>query len=152
MMIHNWSQLRPLSKLDQLAEVIIKTAFLLSDNHHVITTYAEHKGANFRVKNRVGEQEFDVLCRQINIDKTTYTYISKSHLEQGIRDDLYIGLVIFIDGQKPYKYLIPSTIWKTPNMLFTDTALKHSEYGININKKTFPELAKYAFEEQLTSL
>lgn len=44
--MNNWSQLRPLSKLDHLAETIMKTAFLLSDNHHVIQSYLNHKGAH----------------------------------------------------------------------------------------------------------
>lgn len=43
----NWSQLRPISKLDQLSETIMKTAFLLSENHHVIQSYLNHKGAHF---------------------------------------------------------------------------------------------------------
>jgi hypothetical protein len=50
-MIRAWSKLRPLSKLDQLAETIIKTAFIMSEDHHVVTSYVEHKGANFRVAN-----------------------------------------------------------------------------------------------------
>jgi hypothetical protein len=33
----NWSELRPLSKLDQLAETIMKTAFIrAAENYHVI--------------------------------------------------------------------------------------------------------------------
>ncbi len=58
----NWSQLRPLSKLNQLANTIMKSAFLLSENHHVIQSFLNHKGANFKVHNRVGGQEFDILC------------------------------------------------------------------------------------------
>lgn len=38
-MDRTWSQLRPLSKLDQLEETIMKTAFLHSENHHVIQSY-----------------------------------------------------------------------------------------------------------------
>lgn len=106
----NWSQLRPLSKLDQLAETIMKTAFLLSESHHVIQSYLNHKGAHFKVINRVGESEYDVLCRQINIEKTNYAFVSKNDLERGLRDDLWIGLVLFVDGQKPTKYLFPSTV------------------------------------------
>jgi hypothetical protein len=49
-MNNNWSQLRPLSKLDQLAETIMKSAFLMSENHHVIQSYLNHKGANFKIK------------------------------------------------------------------------------------------------------
>jgi hypothetical protein len=98
----NWSQLRPLSKLDQLAETIMKTAFLLSvstaaESHHVIQSYLNHKGAHFKVINRVGESEFEILCRQINIEKTNYAFVSKSDLERGLRDDLWIGLVFFVN-------------------------------------------------------
>lgn len=131
-----WSQLRPLSKLDQLAETIMKSALLLSENHHVIQSYLNHYGAYFKVQNRVedsdsaakaGEskhtyaeasvpkREVDIPCCQINIDKTNYTLIRKADLERGLRNDLWIGLVLFIDGEKPTKYLFPSTIWNEPN-------------------------------------
>jgi len=128
-----WSQLRPLSKLDQLAETIMKSAFLLSENHHVTQSFLNHKGAHFRVINRVptsakatagrGEgKEFDILCRQINIEKTNYAFVSKGDLERGLRDDLWIGLVLFVDNEKPKKYLFPSTVWKEPSQLFTDVS------------------------------
>lgn len=151
-MINNWSQLRPLSKLDQLAETIIKTAFVLSEKHHVIQGYLNHKGAHFKVINRVGESEYDILCRQINIEKTNYAFISKSDLERGLRDDLWVGLVLFIDGQKPSKYLFPSTVWNEPNQLFTDSAVKNSEFGINLNKNTINQLQEYSFEHQKDKL
>ncbi|MEM6813665.1 MAG: hypothetical protein AAF600_04655 [Bacteroidota bacterium] len=159
-----WSQLRPLSKLDQLAETIMKTGFLLSENHHVIKSYLNHKGANFKVINRVpvsaeasaaegGGKEFDILCRQINIEKTNYAFVSKSDLERGLRGDLWIGLVIFIDGDKPTKYLFPSTVWNEPNKLFTDTAIKHPEYGISINGETIHTLnEEFAFQKQIKKI
>lgn len=149
--MNQWSQLRPLSKLDQLAETIMKAAFLLSENHHVIQSYLNHKGAHFRVVNRVGESVFDILCRRINIEKTNYTFVSKSDLERGLRDDLWIGLVLFVDGQKPTKYLFPCTVWNEPNQLFTDSAVKNPEYGINLNKNTIEKLQEYSFENQINS-
>lgn len=57
----------------------------MSENHHVIQNYVEHKGADFRVLNRVGEQQFDILCRQVNIEKTTYAFIPQKNLEQGLK-------------------------------------------------------------------
>lgn len=146
----NWSQLRPLSKLDQLAETIMKTAFLLSENHNVIQSYLNHKGAHFKLVNRVGEQEYDILCCQINIEKTNYAFVSKSDLERGLRDDLWIGLVIFIDSQKTTKYLFPSTVRNEPNQMFTDTAVKNPEYGINLNQHTMKEfVVNYEFEKAI---
>lgn len=147
-----WSQLRPLSKLDQLAETIVKTAFLLSENHHVIQSYLNHKGVHFRVINRVGESEYDILCRQINIEKTNYAFISKGDLERGLGDDLWIGLVLFVDGQKPTKYLFPSKVWKEPNQMFTDSAVKNPEFGINLNKKTIKDLQEYSFEKMIKAI
>ncbi len=144
-----WSKLRPLSKLDQLAETITKTAFILSENHNVITSYVEHRGANFRIADLKKGEEFDILCRQICIDKTTYSFIPHNHLERGLRSDLLIGLVLFVDDQKPVKYLFPSTVWQNPNQLFTNTAVKHNEYGISVNKKTFADLSEYTFEKQI---
>ena len=105
-MNYQYSKLRPLSKLDQLAETIMKSAFLLSENHHVIQSYLNHKGAHFKVINRVGEQEYDILCRQINSAKTNYAFIPKADLERGLRDDLWIGLVLFRDKHLTLYYII----------------------------------------------
>ena len=148
-MNNSWSKFRPLSKLDQLAETIIKTAFIVSEDHNVIASYVEYKGANFRVANLKRNEEFEVLCRQICVDRTTYSFIPHNHLDRGLRPDLLIGLVLFVDEQKPVKYLFPSTVWQNPNLLFTNTAVKHNEYGISVNKKTFAELAEYTFVKQI---
>ena len=131
----------------------MKTSFLLSENHHVIQSYLNHKGAHFKIINRVGESEYDILCRQINIEKTNYAFVSKSDLERGLRDDLWLGLVLFVDAQKPTKYLFPSTVWNKPNQLFTDSAVKNPEYGINLNQNTMKEFVEnYAFEKMIKQI
>ncbi|MEQ9299651.1 MAG: hypothetical protein RIF33_13845 [Cyclobacteriaceae bacterium] len=151
--MRKWSALRPLTKLDQLAETIMKTGFILSENHHVIQSYLNHKGSHFKVINRVGESEFEILCRQINIEKTNYTFISKSDLERGLRDDLWIGVVLFMDGKKPTKHLFPSTVWNEPNKLFTDSAIKNPEYGISLNQYTMETfMSEYAFEKMISRI
>jgi hypothetical protein len=131
----------------------MKTGFILSENHHVIQSYLNHKGAHFKVVNRVGESEYEILCRQVNIEKTNYAFVSKSNLERGLRDDLWIGLVVFIDGKKSTKYLFPSTVWSEPNQLFTDSAVKNPEYGINLNAKKMKEFVeKYSFEKLIKEI
>ncbi|WP_286757175.1 hypothetical protein [Roseivirga sp. UBA838] len=131
----------------------MKTVFSLSENHHVIQSYLNHKRAHFKVINRVGESECDILCRQINIEKINYAFVSKSDLERGLRSDLWVGLVLFIDGQKPTKYLLPSTVWHEPNRLFTDTAVKNPEYGINLNQHTMKEFVEnYALEKMIENV
>ena len=145
---NSWSKLRPISKLDQLAETIIKAAFITSQDHNVITSYLNHYGAHFKVTNLKRGGEFKVLCRQICVERTTYSFVQHNHLEKGLRPDLLIGLVMFVDNEKPVKYLFPSTVWQTPNQLFTNSAVNHAEYGISVNRKTFADLAEYAFEKQ----
>ena len=158
-MSKSWSKLRPLSKLDQLAETIVKTAFILSEDYHVIASYLNHTGGNFKVEKKKREEgptssvgEFDVLCRQICVDRTTYTFIPHNHLELGLRPDLFIGLVLFVDEQKPVKYLFPSTVWLSPNQLFTNSSVQHNEYGISVNKKTYADLAEYTFEKLIAKI
>lgn len=120
----------------------------MSQNHNVIASYLNHYGAHFKIAS-LKRGEFEVLCRQICVDRTTYSFIPHNHLEKGLRSDLLIGLVMFVDGQKPVKYLFPSTVWKTPNQLFTNSAVNNAEYGVSVNRKTFTELAEYAFEKQI---
>ena len=55
---------------------------------------------------------------------------------------------MFVDDQKPVKYLFPSTVWQTPNQLFTNSSVNHAEFGKSVNRKTFADLAEYAFEKQ----
>ena len=151
-MKHDWSKLRPVSKLDQLAETVVRQQFILHSDFHIIQDYINHKGANFRVakiKKRVGasrykpheyEREFDVLIRQISLNKTNYASIPKSDLEMGLRDDLLVGLVLFFDNEEPGISLFPSTVWNKPNLLYTESTGRHQEYGISINEKTIDEL------------
>jgi hypothetical protein len=40
--MNSWPKLRSISKLDQLAETIIKSAFLLSEDQNVVTSYVDH--------------------------------------------------------------------------------------------------------------
>jgi len=55
-------KLRTLSKLDQLAETIVKTAFILSENHHVIANYLNHPVADFKISNQKREEKVDVYA------------------------------------------------------------------------------------------
>ena len=151
-MKHEWSKLRPVSKLDQLAETFIRQQFILQSNFHIIQDYVNHKGANFRVakiKKRVGasrykpyeyEREFDVIIRQISLNKTNYASIPKSDLAMGLRDDLLVGLVLFFDNEEPGISLFTSTVWNKPSLLFTESTGRHQEYGLSINRRTTDEL------------
>ncbi|MEO0688503.1 MAG: hypothetical protein AAFY76_26420 [Cyanobacteria bacterium J06649_11] len=169
-----WSKLRPLSKLDQLAETFVHQEFICSDNFHIIQNYVDIKGADFKVAKirRVGgtsakamatkgsfykpfehEKEFDVICKQINTDKTNYTFISKNDLENGLRNGLYVGLVLFSDNSEPIVTLFPSIVWIEPNLLFTESTGNHHEYGISINRKTINELlSNYHFSNMIGTL
>lgn len=51
------------------------------------------------------------------------------------------------------QYLFPSTVWNELNKLFTDSAIKHPEYGISLNGETIHLLKdEFAFEKQIREI
>ena len=58
-------------------------------------------------------------------------------------------LLRFTDGKLPDVYIIPATVWLTPNEVFVDRDYgkpgqkSKPEYGISITKKTLPLLEPY---------
>jgi hypothetical protein len=100
-----------------------------------------------------GRSTISYAVKSISKKQTMHLYVPKANLERGLRDDLWIGLVLFVDGQKPTKYLFPSTVWQVPNQLFTDSAIKNQEYGISLNQHTIKMLVeKYAFENTIQEI
>ncbi len=75
--------------------------------------------------------------------------MAKETWKNELRDNLYLILVILKNNEIPSVYFIPSTVWKSPTILFTDKNYDKEgqkskpEWGINILKKNMDELNKY---------
>lgn len=72
------------------------------------------------------------------------------------RANLFLVLAIFVDGEFPELFLVPSTVWLSPNALFVskDYEGKKSapEWGVQLSKKNRPLLEPFRFAEVAMSL
>jgi hypothetical protein len=77
-----------------------------------------------------------------------YAFVQKSKIQLGERCLVALGLLQ--EGEPPQLYLIPSTVWLSPNACFVDRnyeGLQSSpEWGINVSGRNMQHLQQYSFE------
>lgn len=80
-----------------------------------------------------------------------YIFIPKSKFE--LREDRMLAILLYYEEKAPQLYLVPSTIWLTPNSLFVsrdyEGKMSKPEWGINLTGKTLPLLETYRFEQAI---
>ncbi|OOR12637.1 hypothetical protein BW897_11025 [Bacillus cereus] len=108
------------------------------------------KGLGFKIKK--DDNYYDIKVRTLT--KLDYVYFKKNTIS--LRDDLFVVWVLFNGGKEPNLYLIPSTVWETPNDVFVSRdyeGLKtNPEWGINISGKNLPEMEQYRFEKTISMM
>lgn len=113
----------------------------------IYTTDVDAKGIDFIIRTD-NYKHIDVQVKTIR-DKSRYVFVAKETWKNELRDNLYLILVILKNNEIPSVYFIPSTVWKSPTILFTDKNYDKEgqkskpEWGINISKKNMDELNKY---------
>jgi hypothetical protein len=137
-------------QLGKYAEYFVKMAF----TQHGLDVYSaevDDKGIDFVIR-RAADCYYDVQVKSVR--DLTYVFLQKEKCEP--RPNLLVALVLFSEGQPPALYLIPSTVWLSPNALFIshDYADRKSkpEWGINLSRKNLPLLQPYLFEEMVAKL
>ena len=120
----------------------------------IYTTDVDAKGIDFIIRTD-NYKHIDVQVKTIR-DKSRYVFVAKETWNNELRDNLYLILVILKNNEIPSVYFIPSTVWKSPTILFTDKNYDKEgqkskpEWGINISKKNMDELNKYEILFRLT--
>lgn len=81
-----------------------------------------------------------------------YAFAQKEKFK--IRDNIFMALVLFKEGEAPSLFIIPATAWLEPNELivsrdYTDLKSK-PEWGINISQRNMPILEQYQFENMIS--
>ena len=146
----NWSILNKM-QLGRYAEYYAKMEFA-SYGFEVYTLEVDDHGIDFVVKNKVGKF-FEIQVKSVRQIGYVFMQKEKWNIE---KSNVYLMLLLFKDESLPEMYLVPATVWKTPNALFCDKdyeGLKSKpEYGINLSKKNMPILNLYKFEEILMQL
>ncbi len=140
---YNWGRLNHL-QLGRYAEYFAKMEFTLY-GFDVYTAEVDDRGIDFVVR-RDSDRYYDVQVKSSR--NLNYIFFPKDKFD--IRGNLLASVVLFIDGETPQLYLIPSTAWSEQNTLLVsrDYEGKKSkpEWGLNLSQKNLPLLAGFVFD------
>lgn len=144
-----WSQLNHL-QIGKYAEYFVKMEFTRY-GFDVYSSEVDDRGIDFVVRKEPSNY-YDVQVKSVR--DFNYIFFPKDNFI--LRKNLLAAIVIFIDGESPQLYLIPSDSWQNPNALLVshDYIGKQSppEWGLNLSKKNLPLLSKFAFHNMIEKL
>lgn len=147
-MKNQWNRLNHL-QLGRYAEYFAKMEFT-EFGFEVYTSEVDDHGIDFIIKYK-NNKFFEVQVKSIR--NMNYVFFHKDKFS--IKYETLGVLVTFVDGERPEIFLIPSTVWNTPNSLFVgrDYEGKKSkpEWGINLSIKNRAILDEYKFEKQISN-
>jgi hypothetical protein len=130
---YSWSQMNKL-QVGRFAEYFTKMEFALY-GFEIFTSEVDDRGIDFVVRYK----SKDFLEIQVKSARdANYIYMQKTKFP--LRPSRYLALVLLPEDLAPEIYLIPSTVWLTPNALFVDRdyeGLKSKpEWGVSLSGKT----------------
>ncbi len=119
--------------------------------------FVNDNGPKLRVKAKSGK-EYAIFIQGFDLAKAQSIKIHTREFKHQFRPDVWIALVVILDDMDPKDYLIPTTVFQTPDeYLFYhhDLSDKHDYYS-NVEIKVFtngaPKLREYAFAYQVENL
>ena len=113
----------------------------------IYTAEVDDKGIDFIIRTN-SDKHIDVQVKAVR-EKTGYVFVTKETWKDGLRENLYLALVLMRNYKMPVVYFIPSTVWLNPNDLFKDRLYdkegqkSKAEWGINISKKNLELLSEF---------
>lgn len=117
----------------------------------VYTAEVDDKGIDFVIR-KGADRYYDVQVKSVR--NLNYIFFQKSKFE--LRENMLAAVVFLIPNEAPNLFLIPSTVWLSPNSTFVsrDYEGKKSppEWGLQVNPKTFSLLAPYSFDNIIKRL
>lgn len=154
---HQWSKLNPL-QLGRYAEYCAKMR-LVEAGWEVYSAEVDDRGIDFLV--RIGPGRcLEIQVKSVRPGKAgTYVYFTKkglgdtkAQIAQRLAAGYVLCVLLFQDGREPGMYLIPGTIWLTPNTMFADRDYEgrksKPEFGLTVSDKYMSALAPYLFTNQ----
>ncbi len=137
----NWDKLNWL-QLGHYAEPFAKIEFA-SYGYEVFSSEVDDRGVDFVVK----DEEGNFLDVQVKATRDHYVFIRKDKI---VLDDRHLVCYIrFVPGEMPEIYIIPASVWKTPNEVFVSHDYNRPgqsgkpEWGINYSKRNRAMFAPY---------
>ncbi len=145
---YNWSKLRPL-QVGRYAEHLVKMEFVRA-GADVFTVEVDDKGIDFVVR-RDAKTYFDIQVKSIR--NQGYVFMQKDRFDR--RENMWLALVVFRDGQQARLFLVPSMAWPGEPLLvgrdYPDLK-SEPEWGINISSKNWPLLEKFEFRSRVGNM
>ena len=117
--------------------------------YEVYTSEVDDRAIDFVARRGLGFIEIQAKC----LRDYGYVFVPKSLFTP--RPELYLALGLLFDGKEPEAFLVPSTVWLTPDNVFVDRnydapGLKSKpEWGINVSRKNLENLEPYSFAKAL---
>lgn len=142
---HQWSGLNKM-QVGAYAEYFVKMELTMF-GFQVYSTEVDDRGVDFVARREAG-RFIEIQVKSLR--RNGYVFMQKSKFP--IREDRYLALVLFAEGEAPRLFLIPSAVWLAPNAMFVSRDYKaegqisEPEWGINLSKKNMPRLAPYEFD------
>lgn len=116
----------------------------------VVAKKPEPQGEYLVLKSAAGHQH-DILIQLLNLDEARSIKIPQSVFVYEPRDDRWILLVLYMTGMEQLLYLIPTTVFQTPDNMFVNNEQKSmfrhlSNWEIKVFRNAIPELSRFALE------
>lgn len=139
-------------KLGKFCEYYAKMA-LASYGLDIYASEVDDHGIDFVAESKKGFLKFQV--KSVRTDRTQYVFMRKDYFD--IEDEnLYLILLLLVDGEYPDAYLIPTSAWREDNKVFVyhsyEGKKSDPEYGVNISNKNMAALEKYKLATTLAEL
>jgi hypothetical protein len=130
--------------------------FLTLAGFDIYTTEVDDKGIDFVIRTSV-DKHLDVQVKAIRLATTSYVFVEKERWEFKLRENLFMALVLIENNAPPATYLIPSTAWLVPNLVFKDRDFGEGkkskpEWGINLSKRNLPLLEQFQILTQIQTI
>lgn len=119
----------------------------------VFTSEVDDRGIDF-IARRPGGRFLEVQAKALRAPG--YVFLRKAHFKPS--ETRYVALGMLLEGKAPNAYLIPSTVWESPNQIFVSRdydkpdQTSEPEWGINVSAKNLLELQQFALEPMLDQL
>lgn len=140
----NWSMLTHL-QLGRYAEYYAKMEFA-SYGYEVYTSEVDDHGVDFIAKLPNTDNFLEVQVKAVR--DNGYVYITKAKMPK-LSNSRLVCYLNFTDGKLPDVFVIPASVWTSPNGIFVDRPYDKPgqksapEWGIQVSKKNYHLLEEY---------
>ena len=147
---HSWKGLNK-QQVGAYAEYFVKME-LTMHGFQVYSTEVDDRGIDFVARRETGPF---IEIQVKSLRSLGYVFMQKTKFP--LRPHTYLAMCLFTEGEEPKLFLIPSTVWLTPNAVFVDRnydgdgMTSKPEWGVNVSKKNMPSLWQYAFESTINA-